>query len=168
MRYIVSIGENKYDIDIRDVGEQQAIKVDGRAVSSSIISGKNQHHFLMLLDAKSYDAEVFRNDGEICVFLHGREFYCNVEDQRLAEIRKAAGLKSIDSKRELHAPMPGLVMRILRQPGDVVKKGDPLLVVEAMKMENELKSPTDGTIVKIDAVVGKPVDKGAVLVTFQH
>jgi biotin carboxyl carrier protein len=166
VKYIVSINEKEYEIDIRDEGDQPMIVVNGRKLTTSVISGKNQHQFLMLLDAKSYDAEVFRNNDEVCVFLHGREFDCTVEDQRLVAIRKAAGLKSLTGKKELHAPMPGLVMRILKAPGESVRKGDPLMVVEAMKMENELKSPTDGTIDKIHALVGKPVDKGAILMTF--
>lgn len=166
MKYIVTINEREFQVDITDVGEQPAIVLDGKTIATSVISGKNQRQFLMLLDDKSYDAEVFRNNGELCVFLHGREFDCTVEDQRLVAIRRAAGLKVDGGKKELHAPMPGLVVRILKAVGDVVKKGDPLLVVEAMKMENELKSPTDGTIESIHALVGKPVDKGAVLVTF--
>jgi biotin carboxyl carrier protein len=166
VKYIVTINEREFEIDITDVGEQPAISIDGKPIETSVISGKNQHHFLMLLNAKSYDAEVFRNNGEVCVFLHGREFDCTVEDQRLVAIRRAAGLKVEVGRKELHAPMPGLVVRILRAVGDVVKKGDPLLVVEAMKMENELKSPADGRIEEIHAIVGKPADKGAVLVTF--
>lgn len=166
MKYIVTINEKEYEVAIDDLGERLSIAVDGQPMNSSVVSGKNQHHFLMLLNSKAYDAEVFREYGNTCVFLHGREFDCLVEDQRLVAIRKAAGLRSDSGKRELHAPMPGLVMRILKSAGDTVVKGDPLLVVEAMKMENELKSPSDGTIMEIHAVVGKPVDKGAVLVTF--
>ena len=166
MKYIVTINEREYEVAIDDLGEKLAIAVNGKALESNVISGKNQHHFLMLLDSKAYDAEVFRDNGNTCVFLHGREFDCLVEDQRLVAIRKAAGLRTDAGKRELHAPMPGLVMRILKSVGDTVKKGDPLLVVEAMKMENELKSPSEGSIKEIHAVVGKAVDKGAVLITF--
>ncbi len=166
MKYIVTINEREYDIDIRDIGDELAISVDGGELSTSVVSGDNRHQFLMLLDKKSYDTEVFRNNGAISVFLHGREFDCVVEDQRLVAIRKAAGIKLDAGKKELHAPMPGLVMRILKSVGDKVRKGDPLLVVEAMKMENELKAPTDGTIREIHVAVGKPVDKGAVLIAF--
>lgn len=168
MKYIVTIDEKEFEIDIRDTGNELAIAVDGRELTTSIVSGDIRHQFLMLLDAKSYDTEVFEADRGVAVFLHGREFGCTVEDQRLVAIRKAAGIKLDTGRKDLHAPMPGLVMRILKSVGDKVKKGDPLLVVEAMKMENELKSPTDGVIREILAIVGKPVDKGAVLVSFEN
>lgn len=166
MKYVVTISEKEYEIAIRDNGDDLAIAVDGRDLSTSVISGDNRHQFLMLLDKKSYDTEVFKSNGNLSVFLHGREFDCVVEDQRLVAIRKAAGIKLDTGKKELHAPMPGLVMRVLKSVGDNVRKGDALIVVEAMKMENELKAPTDGTIREIHAVVGRPVDKGAVLITF--
>ncbi len=166
MKYVVTISGKEYEIDIRDSGDELAIEIDGQRLATSVISGDNRHQFLMLLDAKSYDTEVFRSNGDVSVFLHGREFVCNVEDQRLVAIRRAAGIKLDTGKKELHAPMPGLVMRILKSVGDRVRKGDPLLVVEAMKMENELKAPTDGTIREIYAVIGKPVDKGEVLIAF--
>lgn len=168
MKYVVTTDGREYEIEIRDEGDQPTIVVDGKVMESTIIAESNQHHFLMLLDSMSYDAEVFRNNDEVRVCLHGREFDCVVEDQRLVAIRRAAGLRSDTGKKDLHAPMPGLVMRLLKAVGDRVKKGDPLLVVEAMKMENELKSPADGIIENIYAVVGKPVDKGAVLVTFSE
>ncbi|MGB5105645.1 MAG: biotin/lipoyl-containing protein [Candidatus Zixiibacteriota bacterium] len=166
MIYIVTINDKEFEVAIADAGDLLAISINGKSVDTSVVSGKNEHHFLMLLNSKSYDAEVFRDNGNTCVFLHGREFDCMVEDQRLVAIRRAAGLRADSGKRELHAPMPGLVMRILKSVGDSVKKGEPLLVVEAMKMENELKSPCDGVVQDIQAVVGKAVDKGAVLVIF--
>jgi biotin carboxyl carrier protein len=67
---------------------------------------------------------------------------------------------------EVKAPMPGMVLKILVKDGDEVKKGDPLLVLEAMKMENILKSPTDGVIKKIAAVTGVAVEKNQLLIQF--
>ncbi len=167
MKYVVTIGEQEFEIDIREDGDGVAVSVDGKSLSTSIVSDKEDHRFLMLLDAKAYDTEVFRDNGETNVLLHGREFGCVVEDQRLVAIRKAAGVTTGAARKELHAPMPGLVVKVLREVGSTVKKGEPLLVVEAMKMENELKSPSDGVIKEIAAIVGKPVEKGALLVTFE-
>ncbi|MBK7090609.1 MAG: acetyl-CoA carboxylase biotin carboxyl carrier protein subunit [bacterium] len=167
MKYVVTIDAKEFEVDIQDAGDELSVAVDGKSLATSIESGANNHQFLMLLDAKSYDTEVFKSDDGVAVFLHGREFDCTVEDQRLVAIRKAAGIKLETGRKELYAPMPGLVMRILKSAGDKVKKGEPLLVVEAMKMENELKSPTDGVIREVHAVVGKPIDKGAVLVSFE-
>lgn len=167
MRYIVTIGDKEFDVDINDGAKGPAVTLDGKALTTSIVRDHGDHRFLLLLDAKAYDAEVFATNGEKCVLLHGREFDCRIEDQRLAAIRKAAGVKIGAARKELHAPMPGLVVKILHGAGEAVKKGQPLLVVEAMKMENELKSPTEGVIAEVHAVTGKPVEKGALLVTFE-
>jgi pyruvate carboxylase subunit B len=64
----------------------------------------------------------------------------------------------------LVAPMPGLVVRVETSVGEVVQAGQPLVVMEAMKMENELRSPATGTVSAIKAVVGQAVEKGAVLI----
>jgi biotin carboxyl carrier protein len=67
---------------------------------------------------------------------------------------------------DIKAPMPGMVLNILVKEGDTVKKGDAILVLEAMKMENILKSPTDGLIKKIAAVKGTAVEKNQLLIQF--
>lgn len=167
MRYIVTIGDREFDVDVSDAANGPVVTVNGRALTTSIVRDQDDHRFLLLLDAKAYDAEVFASNGEKCVLLHGRGFDCRIEDQRLVAIRKAAGVKIGAARKELHAPMPGLVVKILHRAGEVIKKGQPLLVVEAMKMENELKSPTDGVIAEVHAVAGRPVEKGALLVTFE-
>jgi biotin carboxyl carrier protein len=167
MKYVVTVNTRQFDIDITENGEGYDISLDGKRCQTSIVNDQTDRRFLMLLDSQSYDTEVFRGNGSSRVFLHGREFECRVEDQRLAAIRRVAGINLPSETKDLHAPMPGLVVKILRAVGEKVRKGEPLLVVEAMKMENELKSPTDGTIKEIAAVVGRPVDKGAVLVKFQ-
>lgn len=68
---------------------------------------------------------------------------------------------------EVKAPMPGMVLRLLTHEGDTVKKGDGLLVLEAMKMENIIKSPSDGIIKKIVAELGKAVEKNQLLISFE-
>ena len=67
----------------------------------------------------------------------------------------------------LRAPMPGKVVKVLCQPGDAVKAGQGLLVIEAMKMENELKAAGPGVVEQVHATPGQAVEKGAVLVTFR-
>ena len=68
--------------------------------------------------------------------------------------------------QQVKAPMPGLVLNILVNEGDEIKKGDSLLVLEAMKMENMIKSPTDGIIKKIEIKQGDKVEKNELLVSF--
>jgi biotin carboxyl carrier protein len=78
------------------------------------------------------------------------------------------GLDNIAAKKinDIKAPMPGMVLNILVGEGQQVKKGDSLLVLEAMKMENVLKSPTDGMIKKVVAIKGTAVEKNQLLIQF--
>jgi biotin carboxyl carrier protein len=86
-------------------------------------------------------------------------------DERLRTIRDLTAASAVASgPAPLKAPMPGLVVRIAVAAGDEVAAGQGLVVIEAMKMENELRSPSAGIVLAIKAVVGSPVEKGAVLV----
>jgi|WetSurMetagenome_2_1015567.scaffolds.fasta_scaffold494750_2 biotin carboxyl carrier protein len=165
MKYIVTINELPLTVDIKEESGTLRIVVDGRPMDNSVVSDQTHHRLLMLLDSRSFDAEVYRSNGTTSVLLAGREFPCIVEDERLVSIRKQAGLAAGSSDTMIKAPMPGLVVRILKNVGDTVAKGERLLIVEAMKMENELKSPIAGKIKEIHAEVGRPVDKGQVLIT---
>ena len=75
--------------------------------------------------------------------------------------------KAVKKVDEIRAPMPGMVLDILVKPGDSVKKNDPILILEAMKMENMIKAPEDAVVKAIPAEKGKAVEKGQVLVSFE-
>jgi biotin carboxyl carrier protein len=81
---------------------------------------------------------------------------------------KSLGFDDLNAKKvnEIKAPMPGLVLDVRVSEGDTVKKGDAILVLEAMKMENIIKSPTDGIIKKINVKKGVAVEKNQVLINF--
>ena len=87
----------------------------------------------------------------------------------MEKLLKDLGMASQLTKKleVLKAPMPGLIHKISVSAGDTVQKGEPLLILEAMKMENLIKSPGDGTIKEVVAAVGNSVEKNAVLIRFE-
>jgi biotin carboxyl carrier protein len=89
------------------------------------------------------------------------EFVVSVIDPR--RYRKGAGSILAEGRQQVTAPMPGKVIRVLVKPGDTVKAGQGIVVVEAMKMQNEVKSPKAGTIEKLLIVEGQPVNAGDAL-----
>lgn len=86
-------------------------------------------------------------------------------DQLLAELGADEGVSGKDSR--VDAPMPGLVLKIHVSPGDAVQRGDSLLVLEAMKMENDIKAHFDGTVSSVHVSTGDAVSKGAILIEFE-
>ena len=107
-----------------------------------------------------------RENGSVRLRIGAHTYTVQLQDDR-TRLMQTLGLNKATTKvKELKAPMPGMVLNILVKPGDTVKKGDPILVLQAMKMENLLKAPGDASIASIHAEKGKAVEKGQLLVSF--
>jgi biotin carboxyl carrier protein len=130
----------------------------------------SERTFHILHQNRSYTAEVIElNAAEKSVSLkiNGRIHQVQLKD-RFDLLLEKMGMSSADSAKvnDLKAPMPGLIVGISVEPGDSVSKGDSLLILEAMKMENVLKAAGNGTIKTIRVAKGDRVEKGQVLVEF--
>jgi biotin carboxyl carrier protein len=143
--------------------------IDGQAFIWDIIEIKNGS-FNVIKNFKSYNVEVIKSDNvekKFLVSVNGNKYQLQVKD-KFDELLKSLGLDNLNISKvnEIKAPMPGLVVDVRVSEGDNVKKGDPILVLEAMKMENIIKSPTDGTIKKINVKKGLAVEKNQVMINF--
>ena len=126
------------------------------------------YHFLM--NNKSYNVDVVKVNNEektLVVKINSVKFNLQLKD-KYDELLHNLGLDNITAKKinDVKAPMPGMVLSILVGEGQQVKKGESLLVLEAMKMENVLKSPADGIIKKIIVQKGTAVEKNQLLIQF--
>ena len=143
--------------------------IDGKPFSWDTLSVK-EGNFHIIKDSKSYNVELVKanhEDKSFVVKVNGNNYQLQVKD-KYDELLKSLGMDTLAAKKvnEIKAPMPGLVMDIRVAVGDAVKIGDPILVLEAMKMENIIKSPTDGVISKINVKTGLAVEKNQILVNF--
>ena len=103
--------------------------------------------------------------GHHTVVLHGQRFVVEALDEHARAIRSLARAAAVPAGPTLlRAPMPGLIVRVTVAPGDVVQPGQGLVVIEAMKMENELVAPAGGTVRAVRVTPGRAVEKGTVLV----
>ena len=153
--------------------------VSGKTNSEVIINGKTHvvdlhtegaRKFHLLLDNKSYSIEVVDDslDGEPIIKVNGSVYRPKVKSETdLLLERLGMNVKAKKEFKELKAPMPGLVVEYRVSPGAKVKAGDPLVVLEAMKMENILKAPAEATVKSLVQEKGAAIDKNAILIIFE-
>jgi len=121
--------------------------------------------YSVLRDGRSYEARIEQGNGIIVVFIDGHRFEVEVRDPR--RWSRKAGTRGFDGRVSVAAPMPGKIVRLLAAAGDSVEAGQGLLVVEAMKMQNEIKSPKTGRVASLSVAEGAAVAAGEVLATIE-
>jgi len=121
--------------------------------------------FSVLLDGRSYEAHAEADGEGAWITIHGRRFHVTVADPR-RWVPKGAGAAG-EGRENIVAPMPGKIVRVLAAPGDTVQAGQGIVVVEAMKMQNEMKSRRGGRVVAIPVKEGDTVGPGAILATIE-
>lgn len=123
----------------------------------------------IILNDKSYQIVLEKREGStLTIRVNGKKMVVETRD-KMTLLLESMGLQSTSEVKVNHvkAPMPGLVIRVLVEAGQEVKKGDALLVLEAMKMENMIKSPSDAVVSSIDVDLSQAVEKNQVLVSFR-
>jgi len=163
MKYIAVIGETEYEIEIN--GEDEII-VDGESYSIDFRSVAGQPVYSLLIDGHSYEALVQSSEDGLEVLLQGQFYQLSVEDERQRRLRQSSG-SNVTQRGEYHmkSPMPGLIISVRVREGQEVKKGERLIVLESMKMQNELKAPRDGVIRSLRIKNGDNVEHNQVLLT---
>lgn len=142
--------------------------LQGNHAADLVRTGPSQYS--VLLNGRSHRVLVLKEDREnntVRMRIGSSTYTVQLQDDR-SRLMHTLGLDKVSKKvGDLKAPMPGLVLNILVKPGDAVKKNDPVLVLEAMKMENVIKAPGDAVVKAVAAEKGKPVEKGQLLISFQ-
>ena len=165
MKYVVLVESKSIEVDV----DGEHVRVDGQSHRATLTPLAGTHLRQLLIDGRPLTLAVQRlNRGLWVLGPDGERWELEVLDERAHHIRSLAG--SSEQHRAagvLKAPMPGLVVRVQAEPGQQVQSGTPLVVLEAMKMENELKAPAAATIRQIRVAAGQAVEKGQVLVEFE-
>ena len=163
MKYITTVEDKQYLVEVID---EKHVSVDGTLYNVDFESVSGQPVFSLIVDGKSHEAYVQEGDDNWQVLMRGRLYPVKVEDEREKRLRAAAGGGVAETgEYHLKAPMPGLVIAVLVAEGQEVKKGQVLLILESMKMQNELKSPRDGKISRIRVKPGESVEQRQALLS---
>jgi biotin carboxyl carrier protein len=163
MKYITTVEGKQYTVEIID---DKHVNVDGKLYEVDFESVSGQPVYSLILDGKSHESYIARGDDNWQVLLRGRLYPVTVEDEREKRLRAAAGGGVAESGEFiLKAPMPGLVVAVPVSEGQEVKRGQVILILESMKMQNELKAPRDGVIQRIKVKAGESVEQKQTLLS---
>lgn len=175
MRFIATLDGNEHVIDVDDHGvddgyytmslDGHAYDVDAQLMKSNIVS--------MLIDQKSYDVDLEKQskeplDGRLAVRVRGRVIRFEMLDERRKKMKEAQSSRfDVGGVYTVNSPMPGKVIKILANEGEDVEEGQGVIVIEAMKMENELRTPKKGKVAALKVKEGDAVNPGQLLMTIE-
>ncbi|MGQ0812899.1 MAG: biotin/lipoyl-containing protein [Gemmatimonadota bacterium] len=165
MRYYVTIGERTFEVDLAG----GKVTVDGEPVDVELLPVSGTPLRRLAVNGQSHRLIADRGDvrGEWDLHLDAERVIADVVDERTRAIRAlTARSTATHAPKPVRAPMPGMVVRVEVRPGDKVKAGQGVVIMEAMKMENELKADAAGTVSKVAIAAGTAVEKGVVLIEF--
>lgn len=166
MRYVVDVAGRRIVVDL----EGDEVTVDGEKLRATLADVEGTPVRLVTVGDEMHRVIARRSGerGRYALSLDGHRFEVEALDERTRAIRDlSAATAGASGPAPLVAPMPGLIVRVGVAEGDEVRAGQPLVVMEAMKMENELRSPAAGRVRSVAARVGAAVEKGAVLVELE-
>jgi biotin carboxyl carrier protein len=162
MKFDVQISGKTRTVELERDADRWRISLDGQPIDADAIEIA-PNIFSILLNGKSYEIRVTPSpDGTLTLQTGHLEFTAEVIDPRAWRGRRHGAVEA-EGRQQVLAPMPGKVVRLLVRAGDTVEAGQGLLVVEAMKMQNEIRSPKRGTVERLLAQEGQPVSAGEVL-----
>ncbi|HEX6560226.1 MAG TPA: biotin/lipoyl-containing protein [Longimicrobiales bacterium] len=167
MRYFVTVGGRTFEVSI----DGDRVSIDGERIEASLIEVAGTPVRRLSMGGASHRVVARAGDARGAWDLHldGQRLAADVVDERTRAIRAMTNRAGVASgPKPVRAPMPGMIVRVEVKPGDHVRAGQGVAVIEAMKMENELKAEVAGVVAKVAVAAGTAVEKGAMLIEFLH
>lgn len=164
MKYFLTHDGEMREVEVRDLEDgTYDVTVGDRRVRADFASA-GRALYSLLLDDESIEVLILRDGSSSTVIHHGRALDLIVESERERNARLIAADAGSDAGADVHAVMPGIVVSIAVAEGDEVEKGQAVCVLEAMKMENEIRAPGAGTVTRVAVSPGDTVNSGDLLV----
>ncbi len=168
MKYYATVNDHTYEIIIE---HPDRILVDGVEYHVDVQAINGRQLYSLLLNNASHEVVLDPASDQKSLYdilVGGQRYLVKVQDERARRLALAdRNLKSPDGELAIRAPIPGLIVKVLVTPGQAVAEGEPLLILEAMKMENELRSPRGGVIHEVRVEARTQVAQGQTLITLR-
>ena len=162
MKFEILINNTRRIVDLERDANRWRISLDGHLVDADAVEIA-PNTYSILLNGKSHEIRVTPTPAGVLTLQTGpHEFTAEVIDPRAWRGRRQGAIEA-EGRQQILAPMPGKIVRVLVQTGETVQAGQGLLVVEAMKMQNEIRSPKSGTVERLLVKEGQPVNAGEIL-----
>ncbi|HBF13882.1 MAG TPA: hypothetical protein DDW49_10950 [Deltaproteobacteria bacterium] len=170
-KFTATYNNQEIPIEVEELGKDSIKIKSGEKQWVLDVHKAGFHHYSVVNEHKSYDLRFFHKDSNVDAFWDGEHLSFKLEDQRAILKRKASGKEGaghkLDGPVEIAAMMPGKIVAVKVKKGDKVSEGQGIVILEAMKMENELTSPKNGVVVDVRANEGQSVESGSILVVVE-
>ena len=163
MKYIVTIEGVSYEIEI---GPHKRVTLNGQPIQVDLQTVDGQQ-WSLLTNNKSFEALVEQNGALTQVLMGGNLYSAHVADERQQLLDTVVGFAPEEGPIAIKAPMPGVIIDVPVQPGQAVGDGDVVIILESMKMENELRAPRAGTVLTVKVSPGESVEQRQVMIVLE-
>ena len=164
---VIRSGGKEFEIIIDPDTQDEIVEIGGNKFQCGMKRIRD-NSYSFIFEGRSYLFRIEADEEGCRISWHGGEALLKIEDEQKRLLKAYAGAeKGGKGKIQVKAPMPGLVVKLLVEVGTEVKKGDPLIVVEAMKMENEVKAPYSGKVLEIKVAEKQAVERNEVLAVLE-
>jgi pyruvate carboxylase subunit B len=164
VKYFARVGEHEYEIEI--IGEQ--VFVDGERIEVDLRQSGAPELYSLLFNGRSYEMLIEAERFNYGVTLRGERFEVQVEDERTRRLNAGRKMPAMPSgELAVTAPIPGLVVKVLVNVGDAIQEEQALVILEAMKMENEIRALRSGVVKKVEVTAGQRVEQNGILLVLE-
>jgi biotin carboxyl carrier protein len=167
MAYIAKLGERTYTVEVEEVEKSiYRVSVDG---SEFLLDGKKtgRANYSLIVDNRSFEVDIDVSEDDYRVLVDGRNYHIHLLDERRMRLGGLQAGIELQGRQRVSVPMPGKVIAVLVSEGDKVERGQGLVIVEAMKMENEVRSPINGEVKEVKVKAGDSLEAGATLLVVE-
>ena len=166
MKYVALVNGKQHGVEIAEINGGYRLTIDGKSFTVDLFR-PGPHCISMLIEGQAYEVGLEKNGNHFSACFYNDTIELELVEARKFQASSTARSSGSSGPLKIHAPMPGKIVKVVVQERSTVKEGDSLLIMEAMKMQNELKAPKSGTVSRIHVKEGEAVALSQALIVLE-